>query len=65
METTVSIWPAIIWIALMSVKATVHALYNNKPKGKYDIYGFLFVHLPVMTALLWWGNFFAPLGWGV
>lgn len=68
METTVSIWPAIIWIAIM-VFLSACKLFKMGVKRDAETYFegcvFFLLYVPLHVLLMWSGNFFAPLGWGV
>lgn len=51
-----SVWPPLIWLALQCI-----GLGLNCAKGAHDGVVSLITVCGV-SALLWWGNFFAPLG---
>lgn len=51
-----SIWPPIIWIVLQAI-----SIGYSCTKEASDIFGAIVAAI-LGFGLMWWGNFFAPLG---
>lgn len=56
-----SIWPVLIWVALVAMDLAITIAKHGEPRPAYDAWVFIIVVLPTSTGLLWWGGFFAPL----
>lgn len=52
-----SIWPPIVWLAIQCIALGI----SLHKKGFIDTFSAL-LSFGLGGALMWWGNFFAPLG---
>ncbi len=50
--------PAIIWLVLSGMTFMAKALNHGKPK-KENVLTYLFIDVPVVAGLLYWGGFFS------
>jgi hypothetical protein len=62
---TVSIWPALVMIILMTLGMATNLFNHGKARPTYNFYAAFLIGLPIQVLLLYYGNFFAPLGWSV
>lgn len=51
-------YPQYIWIALMALSLLASAHLHGKPKTDKNNFFTSFVHVGLVTALLYWGGFF-------
>ena len=54
--------PIIVFVVLMAMSFTLNTIKHGEPRGNYHM-GLSILGIAIWTALLWWGGFFAPLGW--
>ncbi|MFD2677998.1 hypothetical protein [Camelimonas lactis] len=55
-----SIWPPIIYLALMTFNLISFAVLNGQPRSPYSFHD-AFTSMLMVCGLLYWGGFFEPL----